>query len=95
MGASACDISNLSDLSPGTPIEYMKQQAYTSSISSLTVAKNALTSGHPNLKQVIIPESAPSYDQYEWLNDLANKELHDAKEALPEGIRRGAEPGLE
>ena len=72
--ASTYDLTNIS------PWEYLTQQASLSSYNSVTQAKNALNSSHPNLKKVIIPERSPCYDNLEWLNNFANSELHKAKE---------------
>ena len=82
--ASASDLTNIS---PGATKEYCKQQASLSSSSTVKLASNALISGHPNLKLVVIPERAPRYDDLEWLNEYSNNELHRAKAQLPANIR--------
>jgi hypothetical protein len=80
INASACDLTNIS---PGASEEYQKQQASLSSYNTVALARNALCSGHNNLKKVIIPERSPRFDNLGWLNKFANDELHKAKEELP------------
>ena len=82
--ASASDLTNIS---PGATEEYLKQQASSSSFSTLQIASNALQSRHPNLAKIVIPERTARYDNLSRLNEYANKELYKARDSLPANIR--------
>ena len=84
VNASASDLTNIS---PGAPDIYLKQQASISSYNTVRIAKEALQSKHPKLEKVIIAERTPRYDNLMQLNEYANAELHKALEDLPENIR--------
>ena len=54
----------------------------------MKVAENALEAD-PQLKQVIIAERVPRYDQWHKFNNYANDELHEALKAVQnEDVRK-------
>ena len=73
------DSVTLTNLSPGAPQEYARQQVMLASYNMVTVATNALAA-NPQLKHVVVMEAVPRFDGKEELNDYGNKMLHKAKQ---------------
>ena len=73
--ASSVDLTNIPvDASR----EYSEQQALISSQNMVTVAKNALAV-NPTIKNVLLFETAPRYDDKHKLNEYAQEKLIEAK----------------
>ena len=72
------DSITLTNLSPGAPDDYARQQVLLASYNMFTVATNALAS-NPNLQQVVLMEAVPRYDGKKELNEYGNQMLHQAK----------------
>ena len=72
--ASSVDLTNLP---ADAPKEFCEQQALISSQNMVTVAKNALAS-NPNIKNVLLFETTPRYDNKHEINVFAQKKLHEA-----------------
>jgi hypothetical protein len=84
--ASSVDLTNLP---ADAPKEFCKQQALISSQNMVTVAKNALAT-NPNIKNVLLFETTPRYDNKHDINVFAQKKLHEAiDEANNDRIRIG------
>ena len=73
------DSVTLTNLSPGAPQEYARQQVMLASYNMVTVATNALDA-NPQLQHVVVMEAVPRFDGKEELNDYGNKMLHKAKQ---------------
>ena len=76
MQASSVDLTNIpADASK----EYCEQVALVSSQNMVTVAKNALAS-NSNIKNVLVFETTPRYDNKHDINVYAQKKLQEAKD---------------
>ena len=74
--ASSVDLTNLpADASK----EFSEQQALISSQNMVTVAKNALAA-NPSIKNILLFETTPRYDNKHEINMYAQKKLLEAKE---------------
>ena len=73
------DSITLTNLSPGAPQEYARQEVMLASYNMVTVATNALAA-NPQLQHVVVMEAVPRFDGKEQLNDYGNKMLHKAKQ---------------
>jgi hypothetical protein len=77
MQASSVDLTNIpADASK----EYGQQVAFISSQNMVTVAKNALAA-NPTIKQVLILQTTPRYDDKYELNLFSQKKLEEAKDS--------------
>ena len=72
------DSVTLTDLSPGAPEEYNKQQMKIVSYNMVTAATDALAA-HPECQKAIVMHAAPRFDGKEELNMYGNQMLHQAK----------------
>ena len=75
MQASSVDLTNIP---AGASKEYSEQVALVSSQNMVTVAKNALAY-NPSIKQVLLLQTTPRYDDKHELNQFAQKKLEEAK----------------
>ena len=83
--APSVEITNLAN---NAHEEYASQEASCSSYNIIKVAENALAT-NPELKQFIVAERVPRYDQWHDLNRFANEELHEALKAVKnEDVRK-------
>ena len=73
--ASSVDLTNIP---ANASKEYSEQVALISSQNMVTVAKNALAT-NPSLKQVLLLQTTPRYDDKHELNQLAQRRLEEAK----------------
>ena len=73
------DSITLTNLAKDVSMDYAKQQVLLSSYNMFTTATSALAS-NPQLRQVVLMEAAPRYDEKEELNVYGNLMLHQAKE---------------
>ena len=72
------DSVTLTDLSPGAPEEYNKQQVKIASFNMFAAATDALAV-NPDCQQVLIMQAAPRYDGKEELNRYGNDMLYQAR----------------
>ena len=73
------DSITLTNLAKDVSMDYAKQQVLLSSYNMFTTATSALAS-NPQLRQVVLMEAAPRYDEKEELNRYGNLMLYQAKE---------------
>ena len=72
------DSVTLTDLSPGAPEEYNKQQVKIASFNMFAAATDALAA-NPDCQQVLLMQAAPRYDGKEELNRYGNDMLYQAR----------------